>query len=377
MRRLTYVTGTRADFGLMVPTLRTLAATADFQLELVVAGMHLSERFGFTASEVEESGLPIAARIPLPIEDDSSRGMALCAGEMAAAMARYLSERRPDMLLLLGDRSEMLASALPATVASIPIVHFCGGERSGTVDENMRHALSKLAHLHMAATPDAEQRLLAMGEEPWRVHLVGAPGLVGIQDLAQVPLAELAERYGFDAARPFAILLFHSVVQDADVAGDPVRLALQRLAERDLQVICLMPNADHGTGQIRAAIEAAADRMELRVVTHMPREDYVSAVAHSAMLVGNSSSGIIEAATFGTPVVNIGDRQQDRARSANVVDADPEYGSIERAMDVAAEWPRGRKDNIYGDGTAHLRVAKILSELDLDEPELLKKKMTY
>lgn len=377
MRRLIYVTGTRADFGLMLPTLRRLATTPGLGLDLVVTGMHLSDRFGRTETEVKASGLDVAARVSIPIEDDSAGGMARCAGEMAAAMGQLLAERRPDALLLLGDRSEMLAAALPATVAAVPIVHFCGGERSGTVDESMRHATSKLAHLHMVANDEAGERLIRMGEEPWRVHQVGSPGLVKIEGLACASPADLASRYGFDPTRPYALVLFHSVVQDAACAGEPVRLALQCLAKRGLQALCLLPNADHGTGHIRQELEAMAALSSVTLTVHMPREHYLSALANAAVLVGNSSSGIIEAASFGTPVVNIGDRQEGRARNANVVDADVESRSIEAALDRAAAWPRDRRDNIYGDGRTDERVAEILATADLAAPALLKKRMTY
>ena len=372
-RRLRYVTGTRADFGLMLATLRRLAATPGLSVDLVVTGMHLSDRFGRTEREVEASGIPIAVRIPLPIDEDSPAGMARCAGTMAEAMAAHLTEDRPDLLLVLGDRSEMLATALPAMLAGVPVVHFCGGDRSGTVDESMRHALSKLAHVHMVATDDSAQRLARMGEEPWRIHAVGMPGLVGIREAATVSREALARRYGFDAGRPFALLLFHPVVQDAALAGAQVAAALEALG--DMQTICLLSNADHGTGLIRETISRATGPRV--VVEHMPRGDYLSALAQAALLVGNSSSGIIEAASLGTPAVNIGDRQDGRARNANTFDAPPQRAAIEAAICEALAWPRGDRTNIYGDGSTDRRAAEILAGLDLADPALLKKRMTY
>lgn len=376
-RRLTYVTGTRADFGVMLPTLRRLAATPGLSLDLVVTGMHLSDRFGRTEREVEQSGLVIAARIALPIDDDSAEGMARCAGRMAEAMAAHLAGHRPDALLVLGDRSEMLAAALPAMLAGVPVVHVAGGERSGSVDDSMRHALSKLAHLHFVANADAEARLAAMGEEPWRIHRVGALGLVGIAEQARTPPAEIAARYGFDAEAPFALMLFHPVVQDAALAGDQVAALLDALGDHRIQTVCLLPNADHGTGRIRAAIAAAAARGAVSAVEHMPRADYLSALSNAALLIGNSSSGIVEAASFGTPSVNIGDRQEGRERNANTFDAEPDRAAISAAIAQALAAPRGSVMNVYGDGRADLYVAEILSGLDLADPALLKKRMTY
>jgi GDP/UDP-N,N'-diacetylbacillosamine 2-epimerase (hydrolysing) len=376
-RRLTYVTGTRADFGVTLPALRRLAATPGLSLDLVVTGMHLSDRFGRTEREVEQSGLAIAARIALPIDDDSAEGMARCAGRMADAMAAHLAGHRPDALLVLGDRSEMLAAALPAMLAGIPVVHIAGGERSGSVDDSMRHALSKLAHVHLVANADAEARLAAMGEEPWRIHRVGALGLVGLTELADVPRSALAARYGFDADAPFVLMLFHPVVQDAALAGDQVAALLGALGDRRIQTLCLLPNADHGTGQIRAAIAAAAERGAVSAVDHMPRADYLSALANAALLIGNSSSGIVEAASFGTPTVNVGDRQEGRARNANTFDAEPDRAAISAAIAQALAWPRAPAANVYGDGRADLYVAEILSGLDLADPALLKKRLTY
>lgn len=376
-RRLTYVTGTRADFGVTLPTLRRLAETPGLSLDLVVTGMHLSDRFGRTEREVEASGLAIAARIALPIDDDSPEGMARCAGRMAEAMAAHLAEHRPDALLVFGDRSEMLAAALPAMLAGIPVIHVAGGERSGSVDDSMRHALSKIAHIHLVANADAGARLAAMGEEPWRIHRVGALGLVGIAEQAKVPRAELAARYGFDAAAPFALMLFHPVVQDAALAGEQVTALLEALGEHRLRTVCLLPNADHGTGRIRTAIEAAAARGAVAAVDHMARADYLSALANAALLIGNSSSGIVEAAGFGTPSVNIGDRQDGRERNANTFDAAPDRAAISAAIGHALAWPRGPVANVYGDGRADVYVAEILSGLDLAEPALLKKRMTY
>jgi len=375
-RRLTYVTGSRSEFGLIEPTLRRIAATPGLALDLVVTGMHLSDKFGRTEREVEDTGIPIVARIALPIEDDSGDGMALCAGIMAERMAAHLAARRPDGLLVFGDRWEVLAAALPAMLAGIPVVHFGGGERSGSVDESTRHALSKIAHVHMVSNAEAAERLEKMGEEPWRIHRVGQPGLVGIAELAQVPPAALAARYGFRPGEPFALMMFHPVVQDAARGGEQVATLLDALADHGIQTVCLAPNADHGTGVIRAAI-AAADAGTVTVVEHMARADYLSALAHAALLIGNSSSGIIEAASLGTPVVNIGDRQEGRARNANVFDAAPEPPAIAAAIAQALAWPRDDRTNIYGDGQTDVRVAAILAAIDFADPALLKKRMTY
>lgn len=376
-RRLIYVTGTRADFGLMLPILKAIQAQPGFEVELVVTGMHLCDLFGGTEREVEASGLPIAARFPVPIDDDSGGGMARCAGIFSAEIAEFLATYRPDGIILLGDRWEMLAAALPALLCGIPIIHLCGGERSGTVDENIRHAVSKLAHLHLVANEDSAHRLRAMGEEEWRIHIIGAPGLVGLKELASQSRQDLGARYAFDAERPFALVLFHPVVQDADIAEEPVKLALSCLLSRGIPAVVLMPNADHGSGRIRKEIAATAQGGGVSVVTHMPRADFVSMLAQAAVMVGNSSGGIVEAASLGTPVVNIGDRQHGRLRNDNTFDAQAEFGAIDAALDDATAWLHTSCDNVYGDGRSDELVVDILSRLDWDDLRLLKKQMSY
>ncbi len=376
-RKVLYLTGTRADFGLMLPTLHRVAVTPGLSLRLCVTSMHLSPRFGLTVSEVEASSLPIAARLPVNMDDDSRFGMAQAASQVMQGMVSVLAEIQPDILLLLGDRAEMLAAALPAMLAGVPIAHLCGGERSGTVDDAMRHAISKLAHLHLVATEESRQRLLRMGEEDVRIHVVGTPGLVGLQALVTRSREELAQVFDLDPTGPMAVVLFHPVVQDFALAGDQCRALLQAVHAEGLQAVCLMPNADTGNAVVRNAIERFCVEVQgFRPVTHLARPDYVSLIAAADMLIGNSSSGIIEAATFGTPVVNVGDRQRDRERNANVIDAPAELPAIREAIRIAAQVPRAQRSNVYGDGCTDSRVAEILSSVRLDT-QLLKKKVTY
>lgn len=376
-KRITYITGTRADFGVMQPILQRMADSPSIGLDLIVTGMHLSERFGSTVREIERSGLPIAARIPVPIEDDSGYGMALCAAEVTRGTAEFLAAAPRDGLMILGDRWEMLAAAQTALLVGLPIVHLCGGERSGSIDDSIRHALSKLAHLHLVAAADGEERLLRMGEERWRIHRIGAPGLPGLAERASVELIDLAARYGFDANRPFALMLFHPVVQDAAESGWQWRAVLDPLIGTGLQIVSLLPNADHGSGAISEEIAAAAQRGQLLPVTHMPRDDYVSAVRHARILIGNSSSGIVEAATLGTAVVNIGDRQIGRLRSANVFDTGFGRDEIVAAIGLALAFDSTGLVNVYGEANADLRVTEVLEQVDLTDPAMLKKSMPY
>lgn len=377
MRKIFYVTGTRADFGLMLPTLREIHARAGLSIEIAVTGMHLSAKFGSTASEVRACGLPVVAEWHVDVDTDDEGAIARSAAAVALASATYFSERRPDICLLLGDRWEMLATAMSAALTGVPIVHLCGGDRSGSVDDAIRHAISKLAHVHATATPGSAERLRRMGESEDRIYVVGAPGLVGLEALASVSRGDWAASIGLDPHSPIAAVLFHPVVQDAAEAGHQMTQVLGAVLAEHFQVLCLMPNADTGSDGIRKAIDSAREKHPtLRVVTHLPRQTYVSVLAGADLLVGNSSSGIVEAASFGTLVVNVGDRQQGRERNANTYDVPVDQAAIRHALQTAQRWPRHRRENIYGDGNTHFRVADLLAELPLGAG-LLKKPMTY
>lgn len=377
-RRFCYVSGTRADFGLMRSTLAAIAAHPDLAIEIVATGMHLSDRFGHTIDDIRDSGLPIVAEIPVDIDLDSEIGMALCAGQFADQFARHLSSHEYDGIVLLGDRWEMLAAAMAGMLAGLPIAHFCGGERSGTVDDALRHAISKIAHLHLVATTDSRDRLVRMGEEEARIRVVGTPGLVGLADFRSASRKEVAARYGFDRERPIALMLFHPVVQDAPDAGRQSAVILDALGERGYQTVGLLPNADTGNDAIRRTLLARErEGATIKPIAHLDRRDFWDLMANADVMIGNSSAGIIEAASFGIPVVNVGDRQQDRLRNENVIDCDLEVPAVLAAIDAAAMRGRRVTENVYGCGKTDSKVAAILAEMDWDDPSLLRKSMRY
>ena len=376
-RKVLYVTGTRADFGLMEPTLRTIAADPRLQLGLVVTGMHLSERFGLTACDIARSGLPVVAEIPVDLDTDSGLAMAVAAGEMLVAFARAFAAHRPDIVLVLGDRLEMLSAAIAATCTDCAAAHLHGGERSGTIDESIRHAVSKLAHFHFTTTAGSAARLERMGEAAERIAVVGAPGLVGIERVAAPSRAELARRYELDPGGPIAAVLFHPVVQDADRAGKQAAALFDALADHALQAVCLLPNADAGNSPIRDEVQArAAAARGLRPITHLERSEYLALVAGCDVLVGNSSSGILEAGSFGTPVVNIGERQTARERNPNVIDVGYARGAISAAIGEALVHGRYEPSNLYFQPETDRRVADLLASVPLDRA-VRKKLNTY
>ena len=375
-RRIVYVTGTRADFGLMESTLHRLHADAALELALVVTGMHLSPIHGMTVHEVEASGLPVHARVELDHGAATGEMMARNIGRMLVGFVDAFVQLRPDVVLVLGDRGEMLAAAIAAIHLNIPVAHIHGGERSGTVDEPVRHAISKLSHLHLVATQESADRLVRMGEAAERISVVGAPGLDGIVSSAKIGKSELYARHGLDVEQPLALLLYHPVLQEAGSAGASGSAILDALVESGLQVLALLPNSDAGSDQIRTALQERTTSGQIALVSHLPREEYLSFLRWADVLVGNSSSGIIEAATFGIPVVNVGSRQNMRQRNANVVDVDTDTHLVRQAIAAALRSGRCRAENVYGDGRAGERIAALLAGATLDK-QLMRKVNEY
>jgi len=389
-RRLLYLSGTRADFGLMRHTLCLAAAHPALDVAVAVTGMHLLDAFGHTIDDIDASGLRIAARIASDVGARDGAGMARAISQTLSGLVPVLQAERPDALLLLGDRGEMLAGAIAALHLGVPSIHLHGGERSGTVDEPVRHAISKLATLHFCATEQSRERLIALGEQPQRVFVTGAPGLDDLEQALHVPrdaalqtLHAAATQHAAGSAqrppRPYALVVFHPVVQEAGDAAAQTQALIDALrdtgAGSSLDVFWLAPNADAGSAAIEAVLQAQTWPGFHRL-THLPRPAYLAALRHAAVLAGNSSSGIIEAASYGTPVVNVGSRQHLRERNANTLDVAPQRGAIAAALRQAlahGPWP---PHNVYGDGHSAARIVDLLATLPLP-PSLLHKVNRY
>lgn len=376
MRRICYITGTRADFGLMQATLEAIHADPGLSLGILATGMHLDPAYGLTIEEIRATGLPIAGEAPVSLTPATGATMARGIGVMLNGFVDHLERERPDLVLLLGDRGEMLAGALAAIHLNIPVAHIHGGERSGTVDEPIRHAVSKLSHLHLTTTAAARERLIRMGEREDRVFVCGAPGIDRLAETPRPSREAICADYGFDPSAPLALLAMHPVLQDADRAGDDAALLTERLLNAGLQVVAVMPNSDAGSDGIRAAMAAARDQRGLVIETHLPRERFVACMAAADIFAGNSSSGIIEAGTFGTPVINVGSRQRLRERNANVIDIDCTPQAIDDAVAAALAHGRFAPVNIYGDGRAAERIVAVLRDTPLDA-ELMRKINVY
>lgn len=363
--KIHYVTGSRADFGLMRRCLEAIHRDGSHELGIIITGQHTNARYGDTAHEVRDSGLPVVGEIPVQLEGQDGAQMASAlAGELTGFVEAWRADR-PDLVLVLGDRGEMLAAAIAAVHLGIFVAHIHGGELSGTLDESFRHATSKLAHFHLVASADAAARLERMGERPEFIHVIGAPGLVGLTDGIERDRAWLARRFDLLADKQTALVVFHPVVQEAEAAGDQVRTLTMAIRTCGFSQIILRPNSDAGGRVIDAYLDSLMSERDIRVETHLDRETYLRLLASSDLLIGNSSSGVIESASFGVPCVNVGSRQNGRLRNANTIDvADISPDAIKRAL-REAEMLQGPFENLYGDGSADGRLVELLSDLPL------------
>jgi UDP-N-acetylglucosamine 2-epimerase (non-hydrolysing)/GDP/UDP-N,N'-diacetylbacillosamine 2-epimerase (hydrolysing) len=370
-RRIAVVTTSRADYSHLYWPLRELAAHPGVELGVIAMGAHLSPEFGNTLKEIERDGFPIRARIECLLSSDTDTGMAKTIGIAMLGLADALTAWRPDLLLLIADRYEMLAPACVALAMRIPVAHIEGGEISqGAIDDQVRNALTKLAHIHFTSTPMARRRVIAMGEEPWRVHHAGAPSLDHLGRSKLLDRAQLEERLGVILGAPAILAAWHPTTILADTTAEADAL-FGALSQTPGQILFVYPNSDAGSYELIDRTRALAQsRPDTHVFVNLDPVTYWSLLGQVDAMVGNSSSGIMEAASFGLPVVNVGIRQQGRERARNVIDSPADRVSIVSALQQAVcpelrQRLRGMA-NPYGDGTAAQTIARVLTTVPLD-----------
>jgi UDP-N-acetylglucosamine 2-epimerase (non-hydrolysing)/GDP/UDP-N,N'-diacetylbacillosamine 2-epimerase (hydrolysing) len=370
-RRIGVVTTSRADYSHLYWPLRELAARPDIELGVFVLGAHLSPAFGSTIQEIERDGFPIQARIECLLGSDTDTGMAKTIGIAMLGLADALTAWRPDILLLIADRYEMLAPASAALAMRIPIAHIEGGEVSqGAIDDAVRNALTKLAHIHFTSTETARLRVISIGEEPWRVHHAGAPSIDHLHRSQLLDRAALETRLGLTLSRPCVLAAWHPVTihNDTNAEADALFAALARF---EGQLIFVYPNSDAGGhGLIQRTHALASVRSATHIFVNLDAVTYCSLLAQVDAMIGNSSSGIMEAASFALPVVNVGMRQQGRERASNIIDVPANAAEIERALRCALSTPFRNSligmRNPYGTGAAAQTIAQVLAEAPLD-----------
>jgi UDP-N-acetylglucosamine 2-epimerase (non-hydrolysing)/GDP/UDP-N,N'-diacetylbacillosamine 2-epimerase (hydrolysing) len=370
-RRIGVVTTSRADYSHLYWPLRELAACPSVELGVFVLGAHLSPEFGMTIQEIERDGFPIRARIECLLSSDTDTGMAKTIGLAILGLADALTSWRPDLLLLIADRYEMLAPASAALALRIPIAHIEGGEVSlGAIDDQVRNALTKLAHIHFTSTESARRRVIAMGEEPWRVHRAGAPSLDHLRHTTLLDRAALEAGLGIALLAPTLVVAWHpaTILRDTNAEADAF---FDALAQAPGQLVFVYPNSDAGSHSlIERAKALSAKRANTHVFVNLDPTTYFSLLSHASALIGNSSSGIMEAASLALPVVNVGMRQEGRERAANVVDVPAEAAAIRaailRALSTGFRETLTGMVNPYGDGNAAITIARVLASAPLD-----------
>jgi UDP-N-acetylglucosamine 2-epimerase (non-hydrolysing)/GDP/UDP-N,N'-diacetylbacillosamine 2-epimerase (hydrolysing) len=376
-RKIVSITGTRSDYGLMTPVFGKIANTPGLELHLVVTGMHLMPEFSASLARIRADRPGTLHYTERTDGDDSGAAMARALGLTVSAAATVLQAVQPDIVLLQGDRGEMLAGAIAAAHMNVPIVHMSGGDRTGSIDDSIRNALSKFAHIHLTTCSASSRQLLVLGEAPNRIFEVGEPGLDVIRNLDYIAPAALAAELELDLTRPVVLATQHPVTTEAGAAAWQIGQVLAALEEAALQTVFTYPNSDAGGAEMIKVLESWRGRSFLRIVPDLGSRKYLSLMRIAALIVGNSSSGIFEAPSFKVPAVNIGTRQHGRLRARNVVDVGYDKDSIAKGISYALhdrDFRAGLSEctNPYGDGDTAPRTVEILQRLRLI-PALLAK----
>ncbi|MEM6560839.1 MAG: UDP-N-acetylglucosamine 2-epimerase, partial [Planctomycetota bacterium] len=355
--RICFATGTRAEFGLMRTTLQAIRDHADLQLQITATGMHLDPAAGRSVDAISGDGWTVDAEIPWNPAADATQ-LAVATGHATAGLAEAFDRLETDIVLVVGDRVEALAAATAGHLSGRIVAHVHGGDRAtGQADDAMRHAITKLSHIHFPATPGSAERLLKLGEVPESIHMLGAPGIDGVVSAA-------AERQPDDPEPgTFALIVLHPTRDDVGAEFETADRMLTAVRSSDLKAEIVMPNNDLGREGIARRWNEARDDADVRVHDDLPRPRFLRLMADAAALVGNSSSGIIEAASFGTPVLDVGPRQTGRERSDNVLHCDE--SEIADRLPQLLSRARWTGTNVYGaDGTGK-RIADVLAGIDL------------
>lgn len=379
MRRICVVTTSRADYGIYRPVLREISGRASLELSLLVTGSHLSPEFGLTVREIEEDGFDTSQRIEMLLSSDTPEGATKSVGLGMISFADFYSRTRPDLLLVLGDRFEMHAAVTAAVPFKIPVAHIHGGELTeGAIDDVLRHSITKMSHLHFPSTEVYAQRIKQMGEEAWRVTVSGAPSLDNLRNFEPLDDLQLAEKSGLPINEPFLLSTYHPVTLEDENQEAKLEAMLRALTKSNQHVLFTYPNADHGSHKIMKQVEAYVARSSMaRIVPSLGSRGYFSMMRRATAMVGNSSSGIVEAASFHLPVVNIGNRQAGRLRAKNVIDVGESEAEIseglKRALEPAFRDNLAKLENPYGDGHAAERIVDKIESIELSQ-SLLKKR---
>jgi len=376
-RKICVVVASRANYGRIKSVLLALRDRADVELQIIAAASAVLYRFGKVVDVMISDGLPPNAQVHVVLEGDSPSTMAKSTGIAITELATVFDLMRPDIVLTVADRYETLATAVAASYMNIHVAHTQGGELTGSIDESVRHAITKLSHLHFVTTELSQQRLLQMGENKQHVYLTGCPSIDAIAELDLSASQDIVKKYGgvgadIDLSKPYCMVLQHSVTTEHSLATEQVCATLEAMRRISMQTIWLWPNIDAGTDAISHELRTVREVERpswLRLHRNFPVEDYARLMAGCACIIGNSSSALREGAFLGTPAVNIGTRQANRERGANVMDVPANADAIEAAVRAQLAHGRYPSDPLFGDGHAGERIAELLATVPLGSPQ--------
>ena len=365
MKKVCILTATRAEYGLLKPIIEKMIHAEDIGVEIVVTGAHLSPEYGETYKEIEADGFHIGRKIDILLSGTSAASVSKSMGLAMIGFGDYFETSRPDMLIVLGDRYETFAVCAAATNARIPIIHLYGGETTeGAVDEAYRHSITKMSHLHFTSTEQYRDRVIQLGENPENVYNVGAIGVENALKATLFSKKEIYEQLNLQGQAKYAVVTFHPVTLENATAEQQVMELLGALERRgELVYIITKANADAGGALINHVLdEYAATHSGVKVFSSLGMKRYLSALKYSTMVIGNSSSGIVEAPTFHIPTVNIGDRQKGRMQAQSVINCEPLCADISAAIETAEHFDCSQIMNPYGKGNTSDTICKIIAQ---------------
>lgn len=375
-RKICVVTGTRAEYGLLKSIMHEIQSKQELELKIIVTGMHLLKKFGFTIEEIKKDGFRIDATVDMHIRGDSTSDMALSLGYGIIGMTQALKSIHPDILLVLGDRGEAFAATIAASYLNIVVAHIHGGDQGDGglhIDDKIRHAITKLAHIHFPATSLSAQRLEKMGEEKWRICLTGAPGLDAILARPKKSADIIAKKFNLDTKKEILLVIQHPSLADTNKSAyNQMQETMEAIKELCMQTVVLYPNADAGGREMIKVIDAYKSLPYIRIYNHLNRDDFLDLMQISQVMIGNSSSGTIEAPLFSLPVVNVGRRESTRETVGNKIFVSYNREEIVKAVhkalhDTAFIKGLRKYKSPYGDGHASEKIVNFLASVKLDE----------
>lgn len=378
-RKVAVVTTARSDYGLLYPILIRIKETLELELQLLVSGMHLSPEFGYTVEVIEEDGFEICDRVEMLLSSDSPTGLAKSMGLGTIGFAQVYERIQPDILLVLGDRFETHCAVVASLPFKIPVAHIHGGESTeGLIDEPIRHSITKMSHIHFPATQFYAERIERMGEEKWRIFVSGAPGLDNVKRMQLLTIQEFKEKFGVDLSVPTLLVTYHPVTLEYENTQWHLENLFSALEEINLPVVFTYPNADTKGRLIITLINEFLKKYPKGVAkANLGQQGYLSMMKYAAAMVGNSSSGIIEAPSFELPTVNIGNRQRGRVRATSTIDVgyskEEILAGIKKAISSEFKNSLNGLKNPYGEGNASEIIVNVLKSIEINDKLILKR----